>query len=278
MIKNHSALLFRAIRQILRPIVRLMIARQITYNDFALLLKEIFVSVADKDFTLEDEQSNDSRLSLLTGIHRKEVKKIRQQLSTDELYTLPNASITAQLIARWQSDPNYIDHKGKASILAPYGLEDHSFEALVRTVSKGNLRVATVLNECLRLGIVSLDDQGNVCLKMEAFVVPEELEEKLYFFERNLVGHLEAACHNIQSAESPFFERSVIYNCIPADKLLIFDKLLADKGMNFLKEANRQAQQHQDKTSDKPLHHMTIGMYYHHVPMDRVKREGDREE
>ena len=77
-----SPALVRALRQVLRPLVRLMLAQGITYPYLLELLKGLFVEVADKEFRLDARPPTDSRISLVSGVHRKDVSRLRQLLQT----------------------------------------------------------------------------------------------------------------------------------------------------------------------------------------------------
>ena len=63
--------------RLLRPLVRLLIRAGVTFPALSDLLRELYVNVAEHDFALADKEQTDSRISLLTGIHRKEVRRLR---------------------------------------------------------------------------------------------------------------------------------------------------------------------------------------------------------
>ena len=69
--------LHRPVARLLRPLVRLFVARGITFPALTNLLRELYVNVAEYDFALPGKEQTDSRVSLLTGIHRKEVRRLR---------------------------------------------------------------------------------------------------------------------------------------------------------------------------------------------------------
>ena len=73
----HSLLL--ALRRLLRPLVNLLLRYQVTYPFVSRLLKEVYVEVALADLSGEIDRPTDSRVSLLTGVHRKEVRRLRSE-------------------------------------------------------------------------------------------------------------------------------------------------------------------------------------------------------
>ncbi|MEM9177577.1 MAG: DUF6502 family protein, partial [Myxococcota bacterium] len=74
----------RMLRRMLRPLVRLLVSQQIPYPLLAQLVKRLYVEVATEDFALEGKRVTVSRLSLLTGIHRREVKRIQEDAPVEE--------------------------------------------------------------------------------------------------------------------------------------------------------------------------------------------------
>ena len=78
-----STVVIQAIRGILKPLVRFMLAQGLTYTILIDLLKSIYVEVALSEFKLEKKRQTDSRVSLLTGVHRKDVKRLSEMLEAD---------------------------------------------------------------------------------------------------------------------------------------------------------------------------------------------------
>ena len=58
---ESTTVLTRALRALLRPLVRLLLSRQITYPALTALLKEVYVEVADEDFQLPNKRQRKPR-------------------------------------------------------------------------------------------------------------------------------------------------------------------------------------------------------------------------
>ena len=128
------SVLLSAIHRVLAPIVRVMLAHEITLPMAIELLKRVFVEVAERDFQLENKASTDSRISLLTGVHRKDVKRLRE-LPDVEANLPPKISLSAQVVATWITDAQWLDENGQPRPLSRLanGTEEASFEALLST-------------------------------------------------------------------------------------------------------------------------------------------------
>ena len=61
-------------QRVLSPIVRVLLARGVRFPEAADWLKETFVRAAGGAFRIEGRRLTDSRISLLTGLQRKDVK------------------------------------------------------------------------------------------------------------------------------------------------------------------------------------------------------------
>ena len=207
--------LLDALKVVLRPLARLMIARGITLPAAVAALKEVFVEVAARDFRLRGKLPSDSRVSLLTGLHRKDVRAIRE--NAHPLSAPRSGGLGATVVGRWLGDPAFAAADGRPRALPRLPSEDPaapSFEVLVTGISK-DVRPRTVLDELLRLGILDWDQTADeVRLLKEAFVPSGPSEALLGFFRDNLHDHLAAAVGNLLAAPEAnrAFERAVYYN------------------------------------------------------------------
>jgi hypothetical protein len=273
--QGPPAALLRALRQLLRPLVRLMLAHQITYTYLAGLLKEIFVDVAERDFPLERKAQTDSRVSLLTGIHRKDVRRLRGQAAEDARAPA-TLSLGSQIVARWTSRPEYLDEEGQPRPLPRQSPEGggESFEGLVESVSR-DIRPRAVLDEWLRLGVAHLDGSGRVALDRAAFVPSRGFDEKAFYFGRNLRDHIAAGAHNLLAGDPPFVDRSVYYDGLSSDSVQELEELSEQKGMEALQAVNRRAMelQERDRGSRDAVRRVNFGIYV----FDEVAAERDDE-
>src|SRR5512134_387979 len=71
---------FASSRLLLRPVVRLLLRCGVTWKEFAELCKVVYVEVAAADFGRRGRPTNASRIAILTGLGRREVKRVREVL------------------------------------------------------------------------------------------------------------------------------------------------------------------------------------------------------
>lgn len=257
------AALIAALHRLLGPLVRLLIGHGITYPALCALLKSVYVNVADADFRLDDKPQTDSRVSLLTGIHRKDVRRLRTD--TAPAPAPAGVSLGAQIAARWAGDPRYRDAQGAARPLARLARDggEQSFEALVAGVNR-DIRARAVLDEWLRLGVVTVDDRDRVCLTSGAFVPGDGFDEKAWYLGRNVHDHLAAAAHNLSGAQPPLFERCVYYDRLSRPSVTDLAALARAEGMRALQTVNARALELQDRDAAAPqaTERISFGAYF----------------
>jgi hypothetical protein len=262
----------RALRQVLRPLVRLMLAQGITYPYLTDLLKGLFVEVAEREFRLDEKPPTDSRVSLVSGVHRKDVSRLRPLLHTPGALAPTVVPLGAQLAARWMGDARYLQDDGQPRPLARLASEggQHSFEALVASVNN-DIRSRVVLDEWLRSGIVQLNEQGQVCLDAAAFVPTSGADEKAFYLGHNLHDHAAAAVHNVLGEQPPFLERSVHYDALSPASVTRLAKLGEQAGMKALLAVNKAAMEAEagDREGDvlQPRQRITMGVYFYSEPV-----------
>jgi len=211
----------------------MMIARGMTFPDLSDLLKPIFVERAETDFGLDGKRMTDSRIALLTGLQRRDVRTHRDGKPTEQ----ESARSLPRVVARWSSDKTWLDPEGEPLILTRTG-DDLSFDALVASVSR-DMHPRTLLDELERQGAVSVDGD-HVTLLSESYL-PTGDDAKLSYFADNIGDHTEAAVSNLASDDPPYFERAVHYNQLSDDAVNSLEALARKRQHEILKELNIEA-------------------------------------
>lgn len=261
--------LIRALRQVLYPLARLMLAKGITYPQLAELMKAVFVEASAREFRIAGKAQTDSRISLLSGVHRKDVRRLRGSPPDEESVTARSIPLGAQLVAAWTGLRRFRDRKGHPQPLPRLASQGGavSFEGLVERVSK-DIRSRVVLDELLRLGVVHIDEQDRAVLNVEAFVPRGGLEEKLHYFGHNLGDHAAAAAHNVLGDGEPFLERSVHYDALSEESIRELAALSEKSGMEAVQNLNRRAIELEERDAARAggKHRFTFGIYFFHAP------------
>jgi hypothetical protein len=244
------------------------------------MLKSIYVDVADQEFSVDGKRQSDSRITLLTGVHRKDVKRLREE-HPDVATLPPNISVGAQLIANWLGSPQFRDASGEPLPLplrSAQSRQTASFDDLVEMVCRQDIRPRVILDEWIHLGVAHQDDQGRVVLNTGAFTPDQGFDEKVFFFGKNLHDHISAGTHNLLGNKPAFFDRSVYYDRLSESSIQKLNDLAEELGMQALRALNNEALALQQadaqsaaaavtktwKTPKKPNHfRMNFGIFHY---------------
>lgn len=273
-VKDH---LKGALTLMLKPLVRLLIAQGVTHAEFAETAKEVYVESALRDFEIEGKV-NKSRIAILTGLTRKEVKnvidRVLTQDSQDKKYSRPE-----RVLAGWFNDPIYTGPYG-IPLELPYvsGNEgEPSFTELVRSYS-GDMAPKQMLRELLRSGsVVEIDNRYKAVRRN---YVHEALSPKLI---RRLgqIGYrvFSTAAKNIdkQAEGSGYFDRQVFADEGCTENVIeMFDLYIKERGQRLLEEIDVwfSANEKNNLPGEK---RKNTGFYMVHYVDDLDERTGLRE-
>jgi hypothetical protein len=250
----------------LRPLVRLMIRSGVTFPVLADVLRRLFVDVSITDMLTEPKARTDSRISLLTGVHRKEIRRLRE-LPPDSTAEPQTVTVASQIIARWVGSQPFVDDAGQPRPLpriTEAGTAGPSFDTLVASVTT-DIRSRAVLDDWLGQGLVALTPEDQIVLNVDAFIPRPGGQEQLFYFARNLHDHVAAAVANISTDSSaPFLDRSVHYDALTSEQVKELEAYARAAAVRVLREVNRKALELIDAnktTGDQPPHRINFGVF-----------------
>ncbi len=204
-----------AIRSLLRPLVRLLLRNGVPYRGFADIAKSVYVEVATKEFTLPERKQSKSRVSIITGLSRKEVLRVERLPEADDRGAVERYNRAARVISGWVRDGAYRDDSGRPRDLPVEG-EEGSFARLVRTYS-GDAPARAVLDELLRVGAVARTPEGTVRLLGRSYVPRTSEIDKIGILGVDVSDLIATIDHNIRRPDDPFYQRKVCYDNLPFD-------------------------------------------------------------
>lgn len=246
--------------RLLRPLVRLLMRCGVTYPVLADLLRGLYVEIAHGDLPPAERKRSDSRISLRTGVHRKEIRRLRMDPPPPPAEAPPVVTRGSRIIALWLGAAPWVDAVGQPRILPRTG--PGSFDALVASVTT-DVRPRAVLDEWANLGLVRLEPDDRVALNTAAFIPPPGQAAQLHYFARNLHDHVAAAAANITHASPPFLERSVHYDGLSAEAASRLEAIGREAAQAMLVRINRAALELLEAAPDPaaPTRRVNLGVY-----------------
>ncbi|MGI9489507.1 MAG: DUF6502 family protein [Geminicoccaceae bacterium] len=272
-------------RRLFRPLARVLVAHKVTIAAAIEIMKETMVEVVEQDPEHKGHLT-DSRVSLLTGLHRKDVRRLRRGETAPAKRSFEGAC--ALIVAYWTTDARFLDSKGKPrTLLSTTGKNKATFQDLMR-ITGIDLPAATVLKELESSGIAAIDQQRSEVRLLKTVYVPRgTLMGKLLAFEKNLDAHLSAAVENLLADDkpAPFFERAAHFNKLSAESTERLDKRARELKQAMLETLNQEALEYQKRDSRDPKnrYRISFGAYLHirtpeadsnEKPTDELSRDG----
>ena len=256
----RSSLFEAAMKEVLRPLAKALIDQGVTAPAFYKIVKQAYVDAAVASL---GDGATDSRTSIITGVHRRDVKALRSNTNPDNEVVRQKVSRLATIVGRWMSEPDYLDEQGDPKTLPRTAPEGASFDGLVQSVSK-DIRPRTILDELIRQGL-AVEDGGDITLSADALVGPADIGQQIHFFERNLADHLSAAVSNLSAEDPAFFERAAFYNALSDAAVDDIEAVARESGMGALRKVAAVAaeKQKQDTEDASATHRFRFGMYFY---------------
>ncbi len=270
---EHIEALMRAVGWLCRPLVRLLIRKGVSYPQMREHLKRIYVTVAEEEFAVDGRPPSDSRIHVLTGVHRKDVRRLRGGGAEPSPDT--GAGIGGAVVSRWLGLPEYRGPFGEPRCLPRRADEEGpGFDELVAEVSR-DVRPRAVLDELERLGIVRRDGNGRICLERRAFVPDRDFVRQTFYLGRNVHDHLAACVHNMEGGDRPMLERAVYYAGLRPESVAELRAMAEDAGARLLEDLNRRALELQraDAGHSGADRRMRFGCYWYDGPRRGVADE-----
>ena len=227
-----------AIIKLLRPLVRVLLKNNIPYGTFAELAKWVYVDVASRDFAIMGRKQTISRISVITGLSRKEVKRIREIKETGDLGAAERYNRAARVISGWIKDPRFLDEKGDPMEL-PFDSDGVSFSDLVKRYS-GDVPPRAILDEMIRSGVVEKRCE-RVRLLKRGYIVTKDTADKLNILGVDVGELISTIAHNLESSPSEaFLQRKAMYDNIPEEAQERLRELIARLGREFIETIDRE--------------------------------------
>lgn len=258
--------LFAAIVSLLRPLVRILLRNGVPYGTFADLAKHVYVKVAMEEFGLPNRKQTASRVSVITGLTRKEVSRIQGLPDTGNEETVESYNRAARVVTGWVRDSRFLDGNGNPAELSIEGSGGVSFSELVRQFS-GDMPVRAVLDELDRVGVIDHLPDGRIRLLARAYVPVTGDVEKFGILGTDVRDLISTIDSNItKETGQRLLQRKVSYDNLPAETLPEIREISAQKGQLLLEELDSWLSQHDrdnnPSVSGTGRHRAGIGIYY----------------
>jgi len=254
-----KATIQNACQTLLRPLALILMRSGMTWREFSEISKGVFVSVATEQFGVRGRPTNVSRVSILTGISRKEVKNQRELALAN---TVPGSSKTTdatRLLSGWHQDKDFLDDSGQPLPLAPSG-DAPNFAALF-SIYGGDTPEQTLTKELLSADSMIVDEDGRF-VAQRRYHMPGNLDVgNLRFFGVNLHDHAETLSNNLAGeGVAKRLEGFAVDDRVHPDAVEEFRAFVDQKGQQLLEEIDGWLNSHRVDTNDTNTSPVRLGL------------------
>lgn len=267
MAENLKEHVIATVKSLMKPIIMLLLRNGVTYKEFALLCKSIFVEAAAQDYGIRGRPTNVSRISVLTGIDRKEVKRLKD-LSFDN--TTANEAQSSQdritrLLTAWHRDTEFTSESG-APLSLPVDGDRSSFQSLVRRFG-GDVPKQALLKEMLRVGVVAKMEDGRI-QALSRYFFPAQSDPQALLRAGAVISELgETLFHNLYVVDETKpglknkrrFERRASNNLIDTRHKKAFYAFLEAEGQEFLERIDAWLSDHETQNKNGTAETVRLG-------------------
>jgi len=227
-----------------------MLRAGINWRGLADVLKATYVEVATEDFGIRGRPTNVSRVAILTGLTRKEVRRLRDVLeqASPEVFSRMNAA--TRVLSGWYQDREFLGADGRPAALPPEG-ERGSFAALCRAYG-GGIAAATMLKELKHVGAVTEDGGGLLNVRMRTYMPTMMDPERMLSSGSVLEDMGYTVAYNLDRSETDpgRFERRATNTRMPAKAVPAFREFIEIEGQAFLERVDAWLSEHEVQDGD----------------------------
>ncbi|MCH8250346.1 MAG: hypothetical protein IH913_12160 [Proteobacteria bacterium] len=252
---------------VMRPIVRILLRYGIGYREFLEVLKTAYVDIASVDFGIRGRPTNISRIAVMTGLTRKEVRRLRNKIADGSIRVSVKTTPLADVLHHWHAQDEFTNSSGRPKTI-PFAGDSGSFSRLVKRFG-GDIPAGAMRTELKRVGAVRENDDGSLTVQDRSFQASEDHDKLITTLIHAVYPVLANTVHNtdpdrpdatwankvihtrlVRAGESGRLRR------ITEDRIVAFAKSMDDIFMAY------ESIQSDDEKVDSENNALAVGVFY----------------
>jgi len=253
-----------ACRTWLRPVARWLLRSGVTWKEFSELSRNVFVATATEEFGLRGRPTNVSRVALLTGLARREVRRERLVAETRAPKAEEALNHASRVLSGWHLDADFLDDSGRPRLLSAGG-EGATFRALLRRYA-GDIPTTALVKELLKSRSIERLDDGRYRV-LRRYYMPRPMDGRSVERAGSVLADLVATVeHNLSRKvdEPSRFEGRAQNRHIDPRHLPAFRAFLEREGQGLLERVDDWLTAHERAAAaaaDVPPIRLGVGVY-----------------
>lgn len=264
MTENIQKRLSSAVLALLRPLVRILLRNGVSYGSFAELAKDVYVDVAFTEFAPQAKKQTITRVSALTGLTRKDVKRLLEADEENGADSEQRYNRAVRVISGWVNDPEFQTAGGRPASLQIEGASG-SFAELVRKYS-GDVTTQSML-EVLESAASVARNADKVRLVRKAYVPSSDPVEKLDILGADTAELIATIDHNLTHGETALrYQRKVSNHQVAPEAISAFRKLSGERAQALLEELDAWLSENEATRDGEPSgtgRYVSLGVYFY---------------
>ncbi|MGI9287181.1 MAG: DUF6502 family protein [Pseudomonadales bacterium] len=231
--QNTNGRILSSLLTALRPIARFLMKAGIGYREFSEISKCAFVDVATTDYGLRGRPTNISRVAVMTGLTRKEVKRLRDKISNGTQVNLTRVIPPAEILERWHVDEEFLTEDDRPMELKFDGPHP-SFASLVRKYG-GDIPPGAMRTELKRVKAI-VESKNEMLRVTKRHFRPQDVDEQLkHGLNHALYGVALALDHNLGvEPDKSWVERQAYSSRIRQNDINRVRRISQDRASEFI--------------------------------------------
>ncbi|MGH1486065.1 MAG: DUF6502 family protein [Cellvibrionaceae bacterium] len=264
--KKINAVIAASTFKILCQLIKILIRQGVAYGTFAEWARKAYADMAYDELTGNNKKATITSVSALTGLTRKETKRLNDLELTAMSGTSQRYNRAIRVISGWTEDTRFHNPEGKAASLPIESTHGSSFADLVKDYS-GDMTTVAMLDLLLSAKCIEANE-NQVKLVKQAYIPQgaENSSEKISILGTDVSELLNTINHNLNhSQDKLFFQRKVSNTALSKDKVEAFKTLSSTKSQALLEELNHWLTDNEvdlAQSSSDPGQYVAVGIYY----------------
>ncbi len=250
---------------VLKPIARILLRFGIGFREFSEVSKMAFVDVASADFGLRGRPTNISRVAVMTGLTRKEVRRIRDKIEYGDTEFAVKATPLWDVLHHWHADPEFTDDAGAPRDLSFSG-NNQSFSGLVKKYG-GDVPPGAMRTELKRFGAISELPSGELKVEKRTFAADEDHDSLITSLVHAVYPLLTTVEHNSNLENADGWRQRVAYTqSVRKSDVPRLKRIAGDRIVDFAESIDDLFMAYETLYEDDPNHDETstlaVGVFY----------------
>jgi hypothetical protein len=247
-----------------------MLRSGIGYRETAEILKRAFVCEAIAERNAKGRSTNSSRVAIRTGISRKEVARLREDLTTEATREgrasefLVDVGHAAKVLQLWHSDPRFLDYLGRPIDLPVLG-EGSTFTALVKAAGR-DVPAGAVRAELADAGAL-VETESGLLRPISRHYVPADVGQDLILGLTHFVTPVLAGVERNTDGtrRPPFVQRFAYSDSLPPSALEEFRIVSRARAIDFVQSVDDWLLAHETipQSGSGEAHRVGLGVFYY---------------